>query len=83
MALSWGFGAPLHTGGRLLYSEFLISEVQKILKNPSEGPNFGDELVKRMILEESGDFFTYYYDCEREFWVRWDYEIDKYNILGN
>jgi len=36
-----------------------------------------------MILEESGDFFAYYYDCEREFWVRWDYEIDKYNILGN
>jgi hypothetical protein len=36
-----------------------------------------------MVLDESSDFFSTFYHCEREEWLRWDHELDKFNILGN
>ncbi len=34
------------------------------------------------MLDESGDFYSYFYHIEKEEWLRWDYDIVKYNIQG-
>lgn len=80
LALSWSFGAPLFSGGRLHFSDFIQQEVQQIFAEP-ELLSFGSELVRRSVLEETGDFFSSYYDSVKEEWIRWDKDLDKFKIF--
>jgi hypothetical protein len=81
LALTWGFGSPLHQIGRFTYSDFLQEKVKGIFKDTTQ-LSFGDDLLKNMVLEEDQDYFSCVYSCEREKWIRWDYGIDKTDIFG-
>lgn len=82
MSLAWSFGATLHTGGRVQFSEFLIQEALKIIGN-NDLLSFGEELIKGHMIDEDADLFSYFYDHSREKWLRWDHDIENFNIFGS
>ena len=39
-----------------------------------------EDLQQQKLLDDSADYFSSFYDCEREMWLRWDYNIDSFVI---
>lgn len=86
MAMIWGFGAQLTAPARRLYSDFLIDLIDKSFKD-EKATHF--EFKARIDTSnfptppKGRNLFNIFYKVEDRSWLLWDYDIHKYDILGD
>ena len=82
MSLIWGFGVSLTAPARPKYSLFLHELIQKRF-----GGSCTFDFKKRVdmsLFPRSGcSLYQVSFHKKDHLWYSWDYEIDRYDILGN
>jgi len=83
MAMIWGFGASLSSPARPKYSLFLHETIQKVFSPSNNTFDFKKRIDMSLFPKSNHNLFTVFFESRHMIWYTWDYEIDKYDILGD
>jgi len=83
MALIWGFGASLSVSARPKYSLFLHEQIFKIFQPSSCHFEFKKRIDMQIFPRNNCNLFSIFFHPKDFMWHKWDYEIEKYDILGD
>jgi len=79
----WGFGAPLTSSARPKYSMFLHELISKVFESSSCEFEFKKRVDMQLFPKHNCNMFSIFFHNRDFMWHKWDYEIDKYDILGD
>ena len=83
MAMIWGFGAPLTSSARPKYSMFLHELISKVFESSNCEFEFKKRVDMQLFPKHNCNMFSIFFHNRDFMWHKWDYEIDKYDILGD
>lgn len=83
MSLIWGFGAPLTGPARPKYSTFLQELIQKAFMPSTNAFEFLKRVDMNLFPKSNCNLFSLFFHTKDCLWHKWDYEIEKYDILGD
>lgn len=83
MALIWGFGSPLTSSARPKYSLFLHEMIDKVFSAATCNFEFKKRIEMHLFPKSNANLFSIFFNVSAYEWSKWDYEIDKYDILGD
>ena len=83
MSLVWGFGSPLSSPARPKYSLFLLELIQKVFAPATCQFEFFKRVDTQLFPKSNNNLFSMFFNTRQMSWNKWDYEIEKYDILGD
>ena len=83
MALIWGFGASLSVTARPKYSLFLHEQILKVFQPSTCQFEFKKRIDMQIFPRNNCNLFSIFFHSKNFLWHKWDYEIEKYDILGD
>ena len=83
MALIWGFGASLTTEARPMYSLFLHELLENVFAAATCNFEFKKRIDMNLFPKTTVNMFSVFFHTSDHAWHKWDYEIGKYDILGD
>ena len=83
MALIWGFGSSLTSPARPKYSLFLHEMLDKVFATATCEFEFKKRIDMQIFPKNNTNLFSIFFHTGEHCWHKWDYEIGKYDILGD
>lgn len=83
MAMIWGFGAHLMTSARPAYNYFMHELIDQVFGVTNCQLEFKKRLDMTLFPKSNCNLFSIFFHTKDVLWHKWDYEIDKYDILGD
>lgn len=83
MSLIWGFGASLTAEARPKFSLFLHEMLDKVFASATCSFEFKKRIDMNIFPKSHMSLFSIFFHTKDHAWHKWDYEINKYDILGD
>ena len=83
MAVIWGFGGHLMTSARPAYNIFMHELLDQVFAPSNCMFEFKKRLDMNQFPKANCNLFSIFFHTGDAMWHKWDYEIDKYDILGD